>query len=105
MGSDWHVVHVLFSIAIGIYTVVMNLRRADRHELDRLKGRVEGISRALTEVQSDIKHVPKPDQVTAIVEKLSSAVTGIDSIKDRLERIEHRFGLYEEAALKRGRST
>lgn len=125
-GIDWHAIHVLFTVALAIFTVISAVRRDDRTALnaeigavkteltavkarvetcathtdfDRLRGRVEGISRSVTKLETDIQHVPQPNQVTDIISKLSSAITGIDDIKRRLGQIEHRFENYEDAVL------
>lgn len=98
-GLDWHALHVIFTIVLAIYTFFSSIRRADRTELDRLKSRVEGISRSVTQLHAEVSHLPDADTIRELVEKLSKVAALFEQIEKRFDRIENRFDNYEHAVL------
>jgi hypothetical protein len=98
------VAHLVGLLGLGVYTWIVNRTKANRGAIDRVDSRVTAIDLRLSQLESDVRHLPDDDDLGEIHEKVNTIASNMAEIKGQLIALNGNFAmLFEDRLNLRGR--
>lgn len=85
-----------------LYTWVVNRTRVNKAAIDRVDGRVAGLETRLTQMESDVRHLPDHDDMGHIHEKINGVDLAMRRIEGELAALNRTMSLINEHLLNKG---
>lgn len=92
---------VLLAVNV-VYTWVINRTRVNKAAIDRVDGRVGGMEHRLTQLESDVRHLPDHDDMGHIHEKINGVDSAMRRIEGELTALNRTMSLINEHLLNKG---
>lgn len=100
-----NVMNLVGLVLLGLYTWVVNRTKANRGAIDRVDSKVSAIDLRLTQLETDVRHLPDDDDLGEIHEKVNAIAGNMAEIKGQLVALNGNFALlFEDRLNMRGRA-
>ncbi|WP_275100133.1 DUF2730 family protein [Sedimenticola hydrogenitrophicus] len=98
------VAHLGGLFGLGVYTWIVNRTKANRGAIDRVDSRVSAIDLRLSQLETDVRHLPDHDDLGEIHEKVNTIAGSMKKIEGHLDSLNGNFALLFQDRLNQGGS-